>query len=256
MSLRIPLLLGLLLASACTQETPPPQTRVPVSATTSVAAPAAAAATSQWRAVLMAGDNTSPAFDNGVASLRDKLAGHGVRDIKIFSSSSSRIDRARWATGANMSAALKSGGGEGCIAFVTSHGAERGIYLRPDGGLYTPASLDQALTEGCGTAPTVVIMSACHSGTFIDSRMRKPNRVILTAAATDRSSFGCGTGNQYTYYDRCLLTHFDSVATWRELAEATRACVEVQEREFGIRTPSMPQTYFGAEVANLKLPGR
>lgn len=251
MSLRIPILLALLVASACTQETPP-QTQVPVSAT----APASAAATTRWRAVLMAGDNTSPAFDNGVASLRDKLAGHGVRDIKLFSSSSPRLDRDRWSTAANLRAALKGNGGEGCIAFVTSHGAEQGIYLRPDGGLYSPASLDQALTEGCGTAPTVVIMSACHSGTFIDSRMRKPNRVILTAAATDRASFGCGTGNQYTYYDRCLLNHFDSVATWRELAEATRACVEVQEREFGIRTPSMPQTFLGAEVANLRLPGR
>lgn len=250
MSLRLPILVGLMLASACTQETPPPQTGVPVSAT----APAAAAGV-QWRAVLMAGDNTSPAFDNGVASLRDKLAGHGVRDIKLFSSSSPRLERARWATGANLSAALKGGGG-GCIAFVTSHGAERGIYLRPEGGLYTPASLDQALTEGCGSAPTVVIMSACHSGTFIDSRMRRPNRVILTAAATDRSSFGCGTGSQYTYYDRCLLDHFDSVVTWRELAEATRTCVEAQERSFGIRVPSMPQTFLGAEVSDLRLPGR
>ena len=253
MSLRILLLATLLLASACTPEAPP-QTRVPVPTPVSASAPAAAAG--QWRAVLMAGDNTSPAFDNGVASLRDKLAGHGVREIKTFSSSSPRLDRAQWATGDNLRTALKGGGTEGCIAFVTSHGAEGGIFLRPEGGLYPPSSLDQALTEGCGSAPTVVIMSACHSGTFINNRMRKPNRVILTAAAIDRSSFGCGTGDQYTYYDRCLLQQFDAATTWRELAETTRSCVEAQERSFGIRTPSMPQTFVGAEVADLRLPGR
>ena len=31
--------------------------------------------------LLIAGDNNSPAFDNGVRSMRDKLAAQGVRDM-------------------------------------------------------------------------------------------------------------------------------------------------------------------------------
>ncbi|MDP1750933.1 MAG: hypothetical protein Q8L22_15895, partial [Reyranella sp.] len=84
--------------------------------------------------------------------------------------------------------------------------------------------------------------------------MRKPNRVILTAAATDRTSFGCGTGDQYTYYDQCLLQQFDGAKTWRELAVATRSCVEALERRMGMRPLSQPQMFVGAQVGDLRLP--
>ena len=86
--------------------------------------------------------------------------------------------------------------------------------------------------------------------------MRKPNRVILTAAAKDRSSFGCGAGDQYTYYDQCLLQQFDGARTWRDLAAATRTCVENQERRMGVRQSSLPQTFVGAQVEDLRLPQR
>src|SRR5215510_9086471 len=40
----------------------------------------------RWRVVLIAGDNNSPAFDNGVAALRAKLVARGVRDIRALTS--------------------------------------------------------------------------------------------------------------------------------------------------------------------------
>ena len=101
---------------------------------------------------------------------------------------------------------------------------------------------------GAARRPTVVIVSACHSGIFLTPAMRQPNRVVLTAAAAARVSFGCGAGDQYTYYDQCLLQQFDGAATWRELAGATRACVESLERRMGVKPPSQPQIFVGAAV--------
>jgi hypothetical protein len=101
----------------------------------------------------------------------------------------------------------------------------------------------------------VVVVSACHSGTFIDNGVGKPNRVILTAAATNRTSFGCGADDEYTYYDRCLLHQFDGATTWSELSAATRTCVEGLERKMGAK-PSMPQLFVGSDVENLRLPRR
>ncbi len=245
--------LSVLFVAACTTETtsaPPPSSRGTAVAAVPVSGVVPAG---RWRAVLIAGDNNSPAFDNGVQSMRDKLMAHGVRDIAVYSSAASTAP-VTLASVANVATAMRAGGGDACFVFVTSHGEERGFFLRPDRRLFDPGSLDRVLNAGCGSLPTVVIVSACHSGTFLTPDMRKPNRVILTAAATDRTSFGCGADDQYTYYDQCLLQQFDGAATWRDLAVAARACVERLERRMGVRTPSLPQMFVGAQVQDLRLP--
>ena len=76
----------LLLATGCTTNSagaPPPVARAPE---IEVASAGDAVPADRWRAVLIAGDNNSPAFDNGVEALRDKLAGRGVRNISALTS--------------------------------------------------------------------------------------------------------------------------------------------------------------------------
>ena len=85
--------------------------------------------------------------------------------------------------------------------------------------------------------------------------MARPNRVILTAARPDRTSFGCGAGFTYTVYDRCLLDSLDGAATWREVSGAVGGCVASEERRRRV-TPSEPQASFGEAVAGLPAPGR
>jgi hypothetical protein len=250
-------LLAFLSLAACTSETtvgaPPALARAPDSPAASVVATVPA---DRWRVVLIAGDNSSPAFDNGVEALRDKLVAHGVRDIQALTSDPSANPSLPVATTANVSNALRRGGGEACLAFITSHGDESGFVLRAARGTVSPASLDHALDAGCGTRPTVVVVSACHSGVFLAPAMRQPNRIVLAAAAANRSSFGCGAGDQFTYYDQCLLQEFDRATTWQQLAQTTRGCVANLERRMGIGTPSQPQTFIGAAVSALRLPGR
>jgi len=233
----------LLLAGACA---PQP---VAVSPGTGIAADA-------WHVVLIAGDSSTPAFDNGVEAMREKLAAHGVRNIAVYSADPASVPPVRLSSSANVRSALGSVGGQACLAFITSHGNEDGFFLRVDRRIFSPELLDRSLSEGCGKAPTVVIVSACHSGSFINDDTRRPNRVILTAAASDRTSFGCGADDEFTYYDRCLLQQFDGAGTWRELARQTRLCVENFERRLGVSKASHPQAFVGEEVADLRLPGR
>lgn len=236
--------------------TPDSDAAPPAGRTTTVAALPDSIPAARWHAVLIAGDNNSPSFDNGVDALRDKLSARGVRDIRLLTSDPDRNAAAEVASAANVSNALRNAGGaEACLAFITSHGTEAGIVLRQANGVIQPGTLDDALDAGCGALPTVVVVSACHSGVFLTPAMRQPNRVVLTAAAADRVSFGCGSGDQFTYYDQCLLQQYDSSTTWGQLAQATRACVQNLEQSMGIKTPSRPQIFVGSEVANLRIPG-
>lgn len=234
--------------AGCTNsDEPPPPANVVANA------PALSIPANRWRAVLVAGDNSSPAFDNGIDTLHERLTAMGVRAITAFSASPGR---GQLSAANNIQRGLRVGGGEACFVYMTSHGDQSGFFLRPGRQILSPTALDQALSQGCGERPTVVVVSACHSGTFITPQARRPNRIIIAAAATDRASFGCSADNDYTYYDQCFLQSLDGASTWRELAEATRACVHTLEQQLGVRRESRPQLFVGAAVANLKLPGR
>jgi hypothetical protein len=235
----------------------PPSCPVPAPGAGVDAAAQASAATppaSAWRALLVAGDRASPAFDNGMGTLRARLAERGVTDIRQLSANASGA--AGLSTPANVPRALQGNPPRACLIYLTSHGNTDGIFLQPGRCSMGSAALDQALTEGCGNAPTVVVVSACHSGVFLGPGMRKPNRVILTAAAADRVSFGCSADNDFTYYDQCFLQQLETATTWSELSDGTRRCVEGLERRLGVRTGSNPQLFVGSGVANLRLPGR
>ncbi len=232
--------------AGCSDEPPPP-------ANVAASAPSLSIPASGWRAVLVAGDNSSPAFDNGIDTLNERLTGMGVRAIAVYSASPGR---GQLSTAGNIRGGLGAGGGEACFVYMTSHGDPSGFFLRPGRRMLSPSAFDEALSQGCGERPTVLVVSACHSGTFLTPQARRPNRIIIAAAATDRTSFGCGADNDYTYYDQCFLQSLDGASTWRDLAETTRSCVQTLERRLGVDRESRPQLFVGAAVANLRLPGR
>jgi hypothetical protein len=247
---------ALLVAAACTPSGDV-RPQLDASATATASPVVTSVPADRWRAVLIAGDDNIAAFDNGVVSLRDKLAGLGVKSIRVLAADPDRPAGEVKASSVNVRGALRGlGSGDACLAFVTSHGNETGVFLRADGSFVQPPQLEQALDAGCGQLPTVVVISACHSGTFLTDALRRPNRIVLTAAARDRTSFGCGAADLYTYYDQCFLDQFDQATTWRQLAASTRRCVEGLERSMGIRAKSDPQQFFGASVTGLRLPGK
>lgn len=241
------LLLALVLA-ACT---PTPQ--------------AAAPSPSGYRAVVVAGDASIDAFDNAANRLARDLAtraGIAPADMKRLSARPRRPAGVALATPANVLdaiATMRPGAGKGCLVFVTAHGERgEGLYL-PAGGddmFLDPARLDRALAQGCGEAPTVVVMSGCYSGIFTRPPMTRGNRMILTAARSDRPSFGCSIDDQFTEFDNCLLGTLENAAgPWSAIYDATRRCVGLRERALNVQ-PSEPQAWFAPSMSALPPPWR
>jgi hypothetical protein len=219
-------------------------------------------AAEHWQAVLVAGDTAQPVFDNAIGAVGAWLTEHGVpeADIHRLSASAdqrgSKVLRAEPATLRRVLdriASLQSQPGDRCFVFITSHGGKGlGIYLSRENEILRPVALAGALSQGCAGVPTVVIVSGCYSGVFARAPMAAPNRVILTAARADRSSFGCAADQTYTDYDACLLASLARAANWRAVFADTRACVGRREHQLG-ETPSLPQAWFGGAVRNLPL---
>ena len=211
----------------------------------------------RWQVVLAAGDDAQPVFDNATRALSQRLAAAGVpaANIHRLSASAAEIGAAVEPALAGVLlqriAALPARPGDRCLIFLTSHGERgAGVWLARSNAALSPDELAQALSRGCAAAPTVVVVSACYSGSFATGKMAKPNRIVLTAARNDRPSFGCQDHRVYNFFDECLLGALPKSSTWRTVANGSRECVRRMERALGER-PSEPQAYFGAVVANL-----
>lgn len=219
--------------------------------------PATQPAPVRWQAVLVAGDDAQPVFDNAVLTMAHVLSGHDAAPADIHRLSANPRAEPPGAEPASdrlvlqWIASLHPGPGEGCLVFVTSHGQEgEGVWLAASGEFLRPAALAEALSVGCATAPTVVVISSCYSGAFATGRMRAPNRIILTAARPDRPSFGCQADRTYTVFDECLLGVMPRAPTWQRVRDGTFACVRDREKRMDVM-PSEPQSFFGAAVRNL-----
>ncbi len=213
----------------------------------------------RYRAVLVAGDASVPAFDNAAGAVRARLARAQTPEIRRLTASRRVAEESGAGIAGrdqvlNAIGGLRPSAGQGCLVFVTSHGGYRtGLSLMPSRDVLTPAALDTALEAGCGEAPTVAILSGCFSGHFARGAMARPNRIVLTAARDDRPSFGCSAEYQYTFYDRCLLEAMDRAPTWREAHTQIRTCVAARELAMRFR-PSEPQAWFGERVRGMPVP--
>ncbi|HEX3882767.1 MAG TPA: C13 family peptidase [Stellaceae bacterium] len=207
-----------------------------------------------WRVVLAAGDDEEPVFDNGVAAMARFLTGHGVAPADIHRLSAAETSGAEPATVANLTrriATLPVGPGDRCLVFVTSHGVHgEGVYLARDDEVLSPKALAASLSRACANVPTVVIVSACYSGSFAAAPVTAPNRVILTASRADRPSFGCQADRVFTVFDECLMAGLPRVTDWPAAFRDTAACVKRRERAWRV-PPSYPQTSFGAATRQI-----
>jgi hypothetical protein len=200
-----------------------------------------------WAASIVAADWTTSrgtpiqAFDN---ARRDLVA--GFQDVGFARAdmvpNPTSADQALSAIGRNAEQATR-----GCFLYFTSHGSPRGIVFGPN-RLMSPDEMARRIDGWCGTRPTVVIVSACFSGVFTD-RLAAPNRMIMSAARRDRSSFGCSEDATYPYFDGCILESLPTAPNLLALADQAALCVQRREREEGLRPASEPQTVVGVDIA-------
>jgi hypothetical protein len=141
------------------------------------------------------------------------------------------------------------------------------VYLESHGGRdhrlaaeFPPLELDQLTPETLRTMLDeaaikwrIIVVSACYSGGYIEP-LKDDFTLILTASAADRTSFGCGTESNATYFADALFQHAlrfeDSFV--KAFAQA-RERIAQHEQEQKVSPPSDPQIYVGDEMA-AKLP--
>jgi hypothetical protein len=210
---------------------------------------------SNWAAVVVAGDfrahsgGPSEAFDNARRDVTTALAKAGFEagNIRQFSTRPERYPDARPGRSdiasiyAGLEAAAKTAKG-GCLFYLTSHGAPQGAML--DEMVLLPTVLEGVLNETCAERPTVAVISACYSGVFVP-QIQAPNRMILTAARRDRTSFGCGEDDKYPYFDDCFLQSLPRAQDFADLGKVVRTCVADREKAEGAKPPSEPQVWIG-----------
>ena len=212
------------------------------------------AAPRAWHVFLIAADRTEPVFDNAV----DRLAAlfkrrYGITAERFTSRVRHGGDKhdATWQRIQSVALGRRMAPDDACLFYFTSHGDEGGLYMARHDALLPPEDLARLLDRTCGQRPTVVVVSACHSGTFLRPVLTTDNRLILTAARADRSSFGCSFKEQLSVYDRCFLDRWAASPTWTALHARVSECVRAAERARNYRPPSEPQAHFGRLVRTL-----
>jgi len=259
---------------------PPAPTAPPVVDPTALSAP-------RWDVVAAAGDASRQVADDAVLDFHDRFdaIGQPIERLRLLSADSKRFnadfflapstvgivhpnevdnsspERIRRLPGATDPASpamvlrrtleLSGKNNGACLAYLVS--SNDGNTLKMRDGTVDAEQLDRALAGGCANAPTVVIVSGCSSGDFAAPPMARPNRLILTAAASGRSGFGCGPNVGLTTFDECLLGSLDGAPSWVAIFERARGCVRRREKLVD-QTPVEPQISLGALVTDLPGP--
>ncbi len=222
------------------------------------AAYAAESPFANWAAIVVAGDhedsdgNSTEGFDNARRDVsRDLLKlGFAPANLAQFSMHphlyrSEKLSRSTPNTILKVLLKLTQQANAGCLVYFSSHGEPDGIIV----GDYVvqPYALAEVVDHACGVRPTVVILSACFSGAMLPP-LQGPNRMILTAARRDRTSFGCGQSDRYPYFDQCILESWGASASFPDLAGRARACVATREKAEHLTPHSEPQFWIGPKA--------
>lgn len=110
----------------------------------------------------------------------------------------------------------------------------------------TDEDLAAALSDA-GIRWRVIVISACYAGGFIPS-LRDAKTIVITAAAADRTSFGCSNDRDLTYFGEAFYRDaLPGASSLRAAFEAAKAAIARREHDEHV-TPSNPQAYFGAEI--------
>jgi hypothetical protein len=133
---------------------------------------------------------------------------------------------------------------------ISSHGAKDPAIAVSNSDLplndMTDEDLAAALSDS-GIKWRVIVISACYAGGFIEA-LKDPRTIVITAAAADRTSFGCSNDRDLTYFGEAFFR--DALPEARSLRDAfdrAKSAIALRERRERVDA-SKPQAYFGAEM--------
>ena len=174
----------------------------------------------------------------------------GTGRVVVRANTRSRSDATPEALRADLSSLGNQEDPDRDVLFVvlSSHGGPEGVGVVAPGRQETlsPSDLREMIRES-GARARVIIVSACYSGVFAEA-LANPDTLVITAADSEHSSFGCRDGARWTYFGKAFFA--DALPHAANLSEAfQRAKQLVGEREAreGFH-PSNPQMSGGARV--------
>jgi hypothetical protein len=138
------------------------------------------------------------------------------------------------------------------LLYVTAHG-DQGFGLSAwapplELAPVNPTVLARALNDA-GIKWRVLVISACYSGGFIEP-LKDDNTLIITASAADRQSFGCESGNDWTYFGEAYFRQaFPDAKAFIEAFAVAAQAVAGREKAEGLSPPSNPQMSIGRAIA-------
>jgi hypothetical protein len=196
-------------------------------------------------------------FIREVAQARDVVderLGTSGRSLLLVNHPSA-LEEVPLATVTNLEIVLRRLGGimnprkDTLILFLTSHGIENLFAVQFPGfplNHLTPQRLAQALDRS-GIENRILIISACHSGSFIPA-LSRPKTLVLTAARADRTSFGCENENDWTFFGNALFNHgLRKTTSFKEAFASAKVLITQWEAKEKF-TPSEPQISLGPDI--------
>jgi hypothetical protein len=133
---------------------------------------------------------------------------------------------------------------------ISSHGAPGPAIAVSNSQLPLNDLTDEGLAEALSDSAIkwrVIIISACYAGGFIDS-LKNPQTIIISAAAADRTSFGCSNDRDLTYFGEAFYRDaLPEARSLRDAFEKAKSAIALRERREHV-DPSKPQAYFGTEL--------
>jgi hypothetical protein len=208
---------------------------------------------SHWAVVLVAGDYRahsgapSKVFDNARHDLAAAFTKIGFNKANMEQFSVDYDDGTQHSDIPSIASAMQAAARarDGCLIYFTSHGTLTGIVIGD--AILTPVQMHDMVNTACGKRPSVIVMSSCYSGQFVPA-LSGDNRVIMTAARPDRTSFGCGEMDHYTFFDDCFLRAMAISGDFPGLGNQVQQCVAFREQQMKATPPSEPQVNVGQNV--------
>ena len=192
-----------------------------------------------------------------VRGILDSRFGTRGRSIALISSQST-LTEYPIATAANLRRSLKQVAArmntdeDVLFLYITAHGDARhelSAYAPPlELERVNPTVLSRALHDA-GIKWKVLVISACYAGGFIEP-LKDDNTLIITAAAADRQSFGCESGNDWTYFGEAYFGQ--ALGRTRSFLEAfalAAQAVAAREAAEKLSPASNPQMFSGRAIA-------
>ncbi|MEL7219266.1 MAG: C13 family peptidase [Pseudomonadota bacterium] len=132
------------------------------------------------------------------------------------------------------------------VMYSTSHGLDLGLayhYGDTGYGILSPERFGSVLEE-LGIKNRLLILSACFSGVFVPE-LASPDTAILTAAAGNRTSFGCEAENDWTFFGDAMINNaLRKPQSLSDAAQEAGRSVAQWESERRLLA-SLPQTSIG-----------